>query len=516
MSDAVVIIGGGLGGLSAAIRLSAAGLRVKLFEKNSTPGGKMGELRREGYRFDTGPSLLTMPAVLDDLFSSAGENLTDHLSLEIPEPLTRYHFDDGSVLNASADEGRMQAEIARLMPGEIENYRRFLEYSKRIYEITSDIFLHRPVHELSSMLSYDLLKSLVKLPAIDPLRSMHDAIAGFFEDPRLIQLFDRYATYTGSDPYQAPATLNIIPYVEFGLGGFYISGGMYRLVEVLHELALANGAEIYTNRPVESILHNRSEVTGVRVNGEDITADTLLCNADAVFAANQLISGLPGWTERMNEKEPSLSGMVFLWGVNDTHPELAHHNIFFSGDYAEESRRIFREHSVPEDPTVYAAITSKSDPDHAPPGKENWFVLLNMPYLSPGQDWDHAVSAMRGAVLKKLGKHGVHLAGKIESETIMTPEDFAGRYGANRGGIYGIASNGPMAAFNRSPNRSRVLDGLYFAGGTAHPGGGIPLVLLSGMMAADLIAKRAGGSAANSGIQNTNIMKTSIHDRITE
>jgi len=492
MSKKVIVIGGGLGGLSGAIRLAVMGFRVTLFEKNAELGGKMGEFLENGYRFDTGPSLLTMPSIAEDLFAFAGTTMDAHLQLEVPEPLTRYHYPDGTILNAGPDDNRMMEELRRLAPDDVGGYKDFLEYSKKIYQITSDLFLNRPVHELTGLLTFHTIKSLFKLPAIDPFRTMHSSTSRFFDDPRLIQLFDRYATYTGSNPFQAPATLNIIPWVEFGIGGFYIRDGMYRLVESLRELALGLGVEIHTESPVEEIFHSQNRVNGVRVNGSDVPADYVLCNADVVTAANRLIRGYPRWTKRLNNLEPSLSGMVFFWGVRNSHPELAHHNIFFSEDYREEFRQIFREKRTPANPTVYAAITSKTDPEHAPDGGENWFVLLNMPYLASGQHWPQEVSAMRLAVLRKLRKHGIDLTGRIESETVTTPPEFAKRYAANRGSIYGLSSNGVMSAFNRQPNRSRVIDGLYFAGGSAHPGGGIPLVLLSGKHAANLIADHAG------------------------
>ena len=345
----------------------------------------------------------------------------------------------------------------------------------------------------------------------------------FSQIPRLIQLFDRYATYNGSDPFQAPATLNIIPYIEYGLGGYYVKGGIYRLVDALVRVAREVGVQFRTSTRVEKICHDHKRVSGVQVNGEKVASDYVLCGADAVVAYDELIltknatpkprtrfqmfKNMRAFSvlsmlkarvlgqehqerrERLNRLEPSLSGMVFLWGVRAKHSKLMHHNIIFSSDYAAEFKQIFKHRQVPDEPTIYIAITSKTDAGHAPDDGENWFVLLNMPYLVPGQVWAQEKCRMRAVVLNKLKQLGFDIADQIEVEQVYTPEDFSQLYASNQGSIYGISSNSKTTAFKRLPNRSRILDGLYFAGGSVHPGGGIPLVILSGKMAAALIAE---------------------------
>ncbi len=483
----VIIIGGGVAGLSGAVRLAASGRRVLLLEQNDRVGGKMNEYRSDGYRFDTGPSLMTMPFVLEQLYADAGERLTDHLELAPLEPMCRYFFSDGTVFDADSDPDRMRGAIAKLSPQDAQGFDRFMAYSKRIYDLTAEVFLFTPIHEWKRLLHRRHLRTLWSIGDIDPFRTVHGGVTRYFRDPRLVQLFDRYATYNGSDPFRAPATLNIIPWVEVGLGGFYIRGGMYRLVESLAGLAQRCGAEIRTGTRVERLLIRSGRVHGVRCDGVDLPAQSVLCNADVVTAMNTLVDSSVRTRRRLWALEPSLSGVVFLWNMAGRYANLAHHNIFFTADYRREFDEIFRQGVLPDDPTIYVAITSRTDVRDAPADGENWFVLVNAPYLREGQDWPTGIDRLRKTVLKKLERAGLDVHDTIRAEKIITPEDIYRLYGSNRGSIYGISSNSRSMAFRRPANRSRQFRGLYFAGGSSHPGGGVPLALLSGRMAADLI-----------------------------
>ncbi len=485
----VAVIGGGLGSLSGAIRLARLGFSVQLFEKNPQLGGKVNEVVLADYRFDTGASLLTMPSVIDELFNFAGFKRSDYLDFVPIDPICRYFFPDGAVMDASADKTKMKAAIAQLSPSDVKAYERFLKYAERIHNLTAEIFMFTPIHEFRKLMRHRHFRTLFRLHQIDPFRTVHQSVSRFFSDSRLIQLFDRYATYNGSDPFQAPATLNIIPYIEYGLGGYYIKGGIYRLIDALKAVACELGVQIHTSAKVEKICHDDKRVSGVRVNGEKVGAKYVLCGADAVVAHDELIDGHQTREKRLNRLEPSLSGMVFLWGVRAKQPALAHHNIIFSNDYNAEFKQIFKHRKVPDEPTIYIAITSKTDTVDAPVDGENWFVLLNMPYLVPGQMWEQEKTRMRQVVLDRLKQLGFDIADQIEVEQIYTPEDFSELYASNQGSIYGVSSNSKATAFKRLPNRSRLLDGLYFAGGSVHPGGGIPLVILSGKIAATLIAE---------------------------
>lgn len=487
MDKHVSVIGAGLGGLSTAIYLATRGYKVQIFEQNTTPGGKMNEFRHGDFRFDTGPSLLTMPFILNELFTAAGLNLADELNLVPIDPICRYFWDDGSAMDTHSDAAHMSGAITKLSVDDAKRYPAFLDYSRRIYDLTADIFLFSPIHEKHTMFRWKNLPTLFRIHQIDPFRTVHQGVQRFFSDKRLVQLFDRYATYNGSNPYMAPATLNIIPYVEYGLGGFYVAGGMYRLVEKLESIAASLGVTFQFNTRVEKIAHDRGKIQGIIANGDFVRTDVVVCNADVVNAFNTLIADFPKYRQQLNSMEPSLSGIVFLWNMKGTYPQLVHHNILFSGDYKQEFDALCKQQAIPDDPTVYIAITSKHDRDHAAPDSENWFVLVNAPYLNDTIDWQEAVISTRQAILNKMKRHGFDVAPAIQGELTITPEDFFVRYGSNRGSIYGLSSNNRTSAFRRPANRSRQISGLYFAGGSTHPGGGVPLAILSGKICADLI-----------------------------
>ncbi len=490
MSRRVAIVGAGLGGLSAALHLASRGVSVTVFEKTDVPGGKAGQVTLGPYRFDTGPSLVTMSFVLEELFRQTGSSLSDHLQLVSLDPVCRYHFNDGSLLDARSDTELMARSIGALAPADGRQYKRFMRYSRRIYARTSELFLFNSLSDPRSLLRFSSLATLARIWQIDPLRTMDASVRRFFHDERIIQLFDRYATYNGSDPYRAPATLNIIPYVEHELGAFYIRGGIYHLVEALVRQAERLGVEFHMESPVRAILTDGGKARGVETDKGSFSGfDAVVSNADAVYTMQQLVP--KGTRRRMRMGEPSSSGLVFLWGVGKEHGDLAHHNIFFSGDYRREFREIFGELAIPTDPTVYVSITSKTDREHAPVGSENWFVLINVPSQEDGltaQDVDR----LRDRVLGRLRASGLDPSPAIEQERVIRPQDFIERFHAYRGSLYGWSSNSRSAAFLRPANRARVPRGLYLCGGAAHPGGGIPLVVLSGKIAASLCLRDLG------------------------
>jgi len=489
-TKSVLVIGGGLGSLSAAIRLAKAGLRVILFEKNPTLGGKMSEYRQSGFRWDTGPSLLTMPFVVEEIFKSVGQKRSDYLNFLALEPLCRYFFSDYTKLDASSDRKKMLLALSKFSPSQQQGYLDFIKYAGKIFNTAAEIFLFTPIHEMKKLFKAQNIPLLFKLSRIDPFRNVNQAVSCFFSDQRLVQLFNRYATYNGSDPFKAPATLNIIPYVENELGGYYIQGGMYQLVKALEKLARQLGVEIFTSSKVDKIKQINKKITGLIVQGRFISADYVVCGADVVETFNSLLDNFGDQRDKLNSLEPSLSGMVFLWGVTRTFPSLAHHNILFSSDYRREFSQIFDDHQAPDDPTIYIAISSKSDPSDAPAASENWFILLNMPYLHKKQNWHDERLRMKEIVLQKLLRYGLDISSHIQYEKCITPYDFYESFASNRGSIYGLSSNSRFTAFRRPANRSRLIKGLYFVGGSTHPGGGIPLVLLSGKIVAELIAEK--------------------------
>jgi phytoene desaturase len=485
----VIVIGAGIGGLSAAIRLAAAGRRVVVLEQNDAVGGKMGQIQQAGFRWDTGPSVITMRHVLADLFKAANRNLEDYLTLLPVEPLTRYFYPDGVIFDATRDLSRMAAQIAALEERDVEGYLAYLAYAARLHRLTGPVFI------------YDqppTWRSFSRVPPweawrVDAWRSMDTAIRGFVRSPHLRQLLGRFATYVGGSPYQAPATLNVIAHVELTGGVWYPQGGIYTIAQALVRLAQELGVEIRTGCLVQQIVVEREAVKGVVLaDGTLLAAEVLVANVDVATVYQKLLPSevaTPGRLARLTSLEPSCSGFILLLGVAGSHHQLAHHNIFFSGDYRREFDDIFRRGLPPAEPTIYLAITSKSDPTHAPVGAENWFVLVNAPALGPEFDWSTQAGAYRDQVLAHLAKFGLEVRDRIQSEHRLTPLDLARLSGAWRGALYGASPNSPFTALRRPHNRSRQVRGLYFVGGSTHPGGGVPMVMLSGRVVAGMIEK---------------------------
>jgi phytoene desaturase len=484
----IIIIGAGIGGLSTAIRLAAAGRKVLVLEQSETVGGKMGQLWRDGFRWDTGPSVITMRHVLAELFAVAGRCLEDYLTLLPVEPLTRYFYPDGTLLDATRDLSRMAAQIAALDERDVGGYLSYLAYAARLHRLTGAVFI------------YDqppTWRSFTRVPPADALRvdawrSMDAAIRSFVRSPHLRQLLGRFATYVGGSPYQAPATLNVIAHVELTGGVWYPQGGIYAIAEALARLAGELGVEIRTGCPVHQIVLTGNTVQGVRLtDGTLEPAETVVANVDVATVYHSLLPPTIATSRRLarlTRVEPSCSGFILLLGVTGRHERLAHHNIFFSNDYRREFDDIFRRGIPPADPTIYVAITSKSDPAHAPAGCENWFVLVNAPALDSRYDWTAQAPAYRDQVLARLAGFGLDIRGKIQTEQMLTPLDLAHLTGAWRGALYGMSPNSPFTAFRRPHNCAPDVQGLYFAGGTTHPGGGVPMVMLSGKVVANLIA----------------------------
>lgn len=484
MSKEIIIIGAGLGGLSAACRLAKAGFSVSVLEKNETVGGKVNTVEAEGYKFDTGASLLTMRHVLEELFEFCGTLTEDYLEIVPLEPICRYFWTDGRVFDASQNIERTKSEIAELSPADVEGFRKYLADSKQKYEISERTFLARSLNDLPQLLTTKHLPDLLK---ISTLKTLDKHNANYFKSEKLQQLFNRFATYNGSSPYKIPATFALIPYVEFGLGAWYVRGGMYEIPRAIEKLARELGVKIYTESEVEKIVVEDKKAVGVKVGGEVFAADIIVSNADAVETYREL---LPIENKRIESREPSCSGFVLLLGTKKKFDKLAHHNIFFSDDYKAEFDAIFEEKIPSQNPTIYICATSQTDATQSPAGHENLFVLINAPYTSEKFDWEKEKLNYRDLIVEKLEKFGLEdLNEAIDFEQIITPKDFETKYRANKGSIYGISSNGIFSAFLRVPNKAKDIENLYFAGGATHPGGGIPLVLLSGKMTAEMISR---------------------------
>jgi phytoene desaturase len=484
----VAIIGAGIAGLATAVRLAVAGHTVTVFEAGPTFGGKMQQFELPGgYRFDAGPSLFTLPQLVDDLFRLAGREPSDYFRYQRLDPITNYFFADGTRLTAWADAAKFAAEVEAKLGTPATTVTEFLARAGRAYDATAGTFLHKSLHKAGTYLSPETLKAVAALPQLGLLGTMHQRHeSAFGSDPRLVQLFDRYATYNGSDPYQAPATLSMIPHLEHGIGAFYPEGGIYAIAESLVRLATEFGVKFRYNEAVEEIITAEKRVTGVRTALDVYDFGRVVSNMDVVPTYRRLLPRQPA-PERTLGQPRSSSALIFYWGIAHEFPELDLHNIFFSADYRAEFRAIFEEKTVADDVTVYVNITSKKTPYDAPPGHENWFVMVNVPH-DQGQDWDALTRKTRAAVLRKLSLTlGTDIEPLIAAERVWTPPGIAADTFSFGGALYGSSSNNALAAFLRHPNFSGRLEGLYFCGGSVHPGGGIPLCLLSAKIVSSLI-----------------------------
>jgi len=480
-----VVIGAGLGGLAAGLRLAAQGWGVIVCEQGSSFGGKMNSWSERGFRFDTGPSLITMPWVFEDLFKVAGSRLPDHLDLVPMRPLAEYVYDDGTRFTYSTSLPDWLGTVRQLEPRDEDGFLGFLELGAKLYEVSKETFLRRRPLDWPDARSASVLRHF-------PLRygwgNYHRTVAAHFKSPYLRQLYDRYPTYVGSSPYRSPATLAVIPYLEYAFGGWYVRGGLYRIVEGLVELAELSGISLLRGARVTRIEHEGRRVHGVRLSdGSRLPADVVVMNGDVSTTPALLgevrAGGLP-------PAERSMSGLVFLFGLKRTLPQLAQHTIYFSADYRREFAALFEERRFPDDPTVYVNAPSRSDRSVVPGEGETLFVMANAP-ANDHDEWDEEqVSEARRRVLARLRRGGFP---EIESETVVadvwTPRRIACRYSMPGGAIYGTHSHGWRRAFLRPPNKDGRYQGLYYVGGSTHPGGGTPTVLLSAQITAELIER---------------------------
>jgi phytoene desaturase len=484
------VIGSGLGGLAAAIRLANRGHKVEVFEKNSLPGGKASQIKEQGFRFDTGPSLLTLPFVLEELFENVGEKLSSYIAIKSLDINCKYFYPDSTIINGYSNIDKFIGEITSKTYENEENLHNFFKCSKAVYDLTADLFLFNSLSEPRNFISKKTLGILKQINKLDLFRTLHRSNTKALEDKRVVQLFDRYATYNGSNPYSAPATLKIIQHVENGLGAYISEQGIYSITETLYKLALKLGVKFYFNENVEKILLKNGKVTGLKTYSGKIGFDIIISNADINFTYKQLLEDKDSFSTGIYRRlEPSSSAIVFYWGIEGIHPNLEIHNILFSRNYQQEFNEIFRKKTVPYDPTVYIYISSKFKIDDAPRNFENWYVMINAPYIN-GQNWDWEIDKARKSIAMKINDVlGIDVSNKIVFEKVMSPPDIEGSTNSTRGSIYGISSNSKISAFLRHQNRSKRYKGLYFTGGSVHPGGGIPLVLLSGKIVDSLITK---------------------------
>ena len=477
-TQTIAIVGGGVGGLTAAIRLATAGHDVAIYERNDVVGGKLARFERDGYSFDLGPSLLTLPRVFDEVFQLAGTSLANELDLVRLDPQFRYHWRDGSKLVVHDDNDATAAEF-EAFAGAGDAWRKFDERGKKIWDVSERTFFAGPMTNPLAMAKR--MESLQDLTAIDGLRTLDGAARAAFPDRHLRQWARRYATYSGSSPFKAPATLTCVPHIEAAHGCWYPMGGLDALRAALARVAEGVGVHIRTSTEVTEVQADASSVTGLRLTGgERVAADVIIANVDALHLYEDLLDD-EGEAKKVRRAPRSTSGFVLCLGVTGTTEGIGHHNVWFSDQSTQEFLQLDAG-QLADDPTIYGCVSSVTDPSQAPAGNENWYLLVNTP---PGAEIN--APQYRDLVLERLAAHGVDLRDRMQFCARMTPADIEDLSGSSGGAIYGTSSNGKRAAFNRPSNRG-ARQGLYLVGGSSHPGGGLPLVATSASIVAQMIA----------------------------
>ncbi|MFK7812110.1 MAG: 1-hydroxycarotenoid 3,4-desaturase CrtD [Maribacter sp.] len=473
----IAVIGSGIGGLATACRLASKGHEVTVFEKNAVPGGKISQIRMGGYRFDTGPSLFTLPELVEELYSAAGETVPATFAYKKLEVLCKYFYNSSEHLVAWADQQKFTEECVEKLGEDPANITKYFKSAALIYKITADIFLFNSLHKVKNFLKFSVLKSLLQVFKIRFYKTMHGENRGNFKSPLLVQLFDRYATYNGSNPYQAPATLNVIAHLENNLGTYFPKEGMYSIVQHIYELALKKGVRFNFNSLVTSIDVENKKAIGLSLGDTALAFDKIVSDSDINYVVNNLMDH--PLKKRFNRLEPSSSALVFYWGINKEFPELDLHNILFSGDYKEEFTNLFQNKTIHSDPTVYIFVSSKLVKSDAPKNCENWFVMVNAPSNSK-ENWDELIRTTKQSIIAKINKAlKTNIEDHIEYEKIASPITIAQDTLSKGGALYGNSSNSMFSAFLRHPNFLKSVKNLYFVGGSVHPGGGIPLCLAS-------------------------------------
>ncbi len=486
-----LIIGAGIGGIATSIRLATKGYQVSVFEKNDYPGGKLSAFTLGKYRFDAGPSLFTMPHFVTELFSLAGEDAASFFKYKKKDIHCEYFWEDGTRLTAYADRKQFCDTVETQLNVPAQRVHHYLDKAQQKYNLTAPLFLERSLHKLDTYLNKETRTAILGLGQLELFKSLHRVNKEQLQNPYLVQFFDRFATYNGSDPYQTSGIMSLVQHLEEHYGTFIPAQGMGAISESLVALAKRKGVRFHMNQAVDRIVVNNKKTKGIEVNGQLLKADVVVSNMDVVPTYRHLMP-LQKQPKRTLEQERSSSALIFYWGIEKAFPQLNLHNIFFSKDYQQEFKDIFKNKTLSEDPTVYVNISSKDVASDAPEGCENWFVMINAP-ADTGQEWNSLVAKTREVVLQKLSRIlGEDIAPLIVEETHLSPPLIAEKTASFRGALYGSSSNNRMSAFLRHPNFSRSIENLFFCGGSVHPGGGIPLCLLSAKITAQMIPDAHG------------------------
>jgi phytoene desaturase len=487
MTKTVGIIGAGIGGLALGIRLANKGFKVTIFEKNSYPGGKLSEFKLDGFRFDKGPSLFTMPSLVDELTSLQKSSLKfEYQKLDV---ITNYFYPDGTQLKASANLDDFAEELHLKLNEKKETVLNHIKRNAFYFKTTEDLFLKQSLHQLKNFINFKTLKGILFAPFLGLFSTMHKKNQQTFSNPKTVQLFNRFATYNGSNPYKAPALINMISHLEFNLGAYLPVKGMYQITTHLVQLAKEAKITIKYNETIEALeLGTNDRIGSIKSNGNSYPFDIVASDIDIhALYKNLLPSAFT--PKKLIQQEKSSSAYVFYWGINKEFAALGLHNILFSDDYKKEFDYLFSKQFPTEDPTIYINITSKYCKDDAPEGCENWFVMVNVPHNK--NESISYVAAIRKNVIDKINNMlKTDIEKHIITESTLSPIDIENQTSSFGGSLYGNSSNNKFAAFLRHANFSTSIKNLYLVGGSVHPGGGIPLCLFSAKIASQLIVER--------------------------
>ncbi len=482
----ISVVGGGVGGLAIAIRMAVRGYEVSLFEKNDQVGGKIGQIKAKGYRFDTGPSLFTQPYLIEELIKLCNKNPKEYFRYHQLKESCRYFFEDSTLVIGYSDSQLLANELYKKTGVKSSKVLNHLKKSAFLYNATRRLFLENSLHKLTTYLNFKSFIAISKLPFLDLFTSMSKRNKKRFNNKKTEQIFNRYATYNGSDPFKAPAILNLIPHLEINRGVYFPEKGMRSIANLLERLCREMEVKLYTNTSVERISYKNKKVTGVYAKETFYESDIVICNQDIYFVYDRLLNNRKV-VQTLEQQERSTSAIIFYWGINRQFDKLELHNIFFSKNYKDEFHEISNDKNVPNDPTIYVNISSKEQKHDAPINCENWFVMINTP-SNYGQDWDTIISKARKNIIQKINRIlGTSIEDHIVFENILDPRSIESKTASFKGSLYGTASNKRKAAFFRHPNFSKSIEGLYFCGGSVHPGGGIPLALSSAKIVDKLI-----------------------------
>ena len=493
-SHRVTVIGAGLGGISAAISLKAAGYDVEVFEKNSQIGGKLNVMEKDGFTFDLGPSIFTLPQFFQDLFERAGKKMDDYVQLDAVTPHWRNLFENKPTIDLYQEEDLMRRELDKL-PGDPEahwrEFKAFLTYGREQYDIVNDGYFDKGLDNLWEFISYYKLKLLGG--KIDYKNTMSESIHQRLSDPQLRMIFEYFIKYVGSSAMDSPGYMNLMPMIQFDYGLWYVRGGMYNLAKGLAKLMEEMGIPIHLNADVEAIEKSGKQVTGIRMTDGTVHAsDIIVSNMEVIPAYKKLLNEPVSFTRKLEKFAPACSGIVLHIGTDKIFPQLAHHNFFYSEDQHKHFDTVFHKKQLPQDPTLYVVAPTRTDPSKAPEGCDNIKILPHIPPLEEGSDITHEdYVALKDRCIDKMERCGLTgLRESIVVEDLLTPVDIERMYRSNRGSIYGVVTDWKLNYGFKAPKTSTRYKNLYFTGGSTNPGGGMPMVVLSGQQCADRIIKR--------------------------